>query len=150
MSAEKVEIKIVNDVSEINDLLDLFIKVFSEPPYSEIWSRDSAFKRLSEIYEKGKGFCLYAKENDQVIGLIFCQTQVWNDGVHIIVEDTVVDSLKRRNGIGKLLVQKLEEVALDNNMVSIDLLSNKQAKAIDFWNSLGYNQTNYVQFIKQL
>ncbi len=143
-------VKLIQNQDEIWKVLDLFIQVFSEPPYEEVWTKDLAFKRLSEIYQRGKDFCLYVEENSQVIGLIFCQTQTWQDGVHIMIEDTVVDSNQRNKGVGALLIKKLEEIAKEKNIASIDLLSNTKSKAIDFWKKQGYEANGYIQFMKRV
>ncbi len=145
-----MEVKLIKNQSEINKVIELFVRVFSEPPYDEIWTKQLAFKRLSEIFERGKGFCLYVEENKKVLGLIFCQTQTWQDGVHIIIEDTVVDSSQRNKGIGNLLAKKLEEIAKEKKITSIDLLSNTKSKAINFWKKQGYETNGYVQFMKRL
>ncbi len=145
-----MEVKSIQNQDEINKLLDLFIRVFSEPPYEEVWTRESAFKRLSEIYERGKDFCLYIEQNRQIIGMIFCQIQTWQDGIHVIIEDVVVDSKQRNKGIGALLVKKIEEIAKEKNITSIDLLSNTKSKAVDFWKKQGYETNGYVQFMKRI
>ena len=145
-----MEVKSIQNQNEINKVLDLFIQVFSEPPYEEVWARELAFKRLSEIHERGKDFCLYVEENERIIGLIFCQTQTWQDGIHIIIEDMVVDSNQRNKGVGALLVKKLEKIAKKKGIASIDLLSNTRSKAIYFWKKQGYETNGYVQFMKRL
>jgi aminoglycoside 6'-N-acetyltransferase I len=142
-----MDIKYVRDETEISRLTDLFIRAFSEQPYNETWTNELALKRLTETYRSGKGFCLYA-QTDKVVGLIFCRTQTWHDGVHLIVEDAAVDTSYREKGVGKLLVKSLEDIARKNKIMAIDLLSN--TKAIGFWKKLGYATDGYVQLTKKL
>jgi ribosomal protein S18 acetylase RimI-like enzyme len=145
-----MKIKQIKNKSEIKKVVDLFIKVYSEPPYNESWSRDSAFKKLSEIYERGKEFCFYAEKDKEIIGLLFCQTQTWHDGVHIFVEDIVVDSNYRNKEVGAQLVKELEQTAKQKHIVSIDLLASTESKAVDFWKKLGYKHNNYIELGKKL
>lgn len=145
-----MEIKQIFEKEEINKVLDLFIQVFSEEPYYEKWTKKLAFKRLSEIYNLGKEFCLYIEEKNEVIGMIFCQTQTWEDGMHIIIEDTAVHPRFRNKGVGEHLVTKLEELARKRGIVSIDLLTNTKSKAVDFWTKNNYKQNGYIQFTKHL
>lgn len=57
-----MQIKTIKNKSDINKVVDLFIKVFAEPPYKEIWTKNLVSKRLSEAYSGGKDFCFYAEE----------------------------------------------------------------------------------------
>lgn len=145
-----MKIKKIKNEIEVKKVVDLFIKVFSEHPYNEIWTKKQALKRLTEIYQRGKDFCFYAEEKNIVVGLIFCQTQTWEEGVHVIIEDTAVDSNMRSKGIGELLVKELEKVAKNKNISSIDLLSNTKSKAINFWAKQKYKKNGYIQFMKKI
>ncbi|MFH1770099.1 MAG: hypothetical protein ABH828_00930 [archaeon] len=49
-------------------------------------------KCLEGIYNhEGQGFCLYAEENKEVVGLIFAQPEMWANGDHLYVYFTAVD-----------------------------------------------------------
>lgn len=145
-----MDIKSIKDKSDINKLVDLFIKVFSEPPYNETWTKELAFERLSETYENCEDFCLYIEDQGKVIGLIVCDTQTWHDGVHIFIEDVIVDPNYRNKGIGSKLLKKLEEIAKKKNIVSIDLLSNTKSKAIGFWKKNNYKPNGYIELMKRI
>jgi N-acetylglutamate synthase-like GNAT family acetyltransferase len=145
-----MRIKLFKNKSEIGKVLDLFIKVYSEAPYNDIWNKDSAFKKLSEIYERGKDFCFYTKDKGEIIGLLFCQTPTWHDGVHVFVEDIVVDSNYRNKKIGAQLVKKLEQTAKQKHIVSIDLLASTDSRAPDFWKNLGYKPVGYIELGKMI
>ncbi len=145
-----MRIKQIKNKLDIKKVLSLFIKAYSEAPYNESWSRDSAFKKLFEIYQRGKDFCFYIEDKGETIGLLFCQTQTWHDGVHVFVEDIVVDSNYRNKKIGAQLVKKLEQTAKKKGIVSIDLLAFTQSKAPNFWKTLGYKPVGYIELGKRL
>ncbi len=145
-----MQIKLFKNKLDIKKVLGLFIKVYSESPYNESWTKDSAFKKLSEIYQRGKDFCFYTEDKGEIIGLLFCQTQTWHDGVHVFVEDIAVDSNYRNKKIGAQLVKKLEQIAKQKGIVSIDLLVFTQSKAPDFWKTFGYKPVGYIELGKKL
>ena len=143
-----MEIKQINNKKQIEQVVDLFMRVFAEPPYNEQWTREAALKRLIEIYKGGKDFCFYA-ESGKIVGAVFCRTQTWHEGVHVIGEDCVVDPAYRGKGIGAALTRKVEEKAKEKGIVSIDLLANTKSKAIDLWEKIGYTRNGYVQLMKK-
>lgn len=145
-----MQIKILKSVTEINKLTDLFTKVFAEPPYKEKWDKKLAHKRIELLLTRADGNCLYVEEHNKVIGLIFCQTPIWPDGNHLIIEDLVVHPLHRGKGVGATLVRKIEDTAKKKGVPVIDLLVNSRAEATLFWERLGYKQTAYVQFSKKV
>jgi len=145
-----MEIRIIKTEKEISRLVDLFIGVFSEKPYKEKWERKSAGKRLRQLYDEARGFCLYAEDRGRVIGLVFCQLLTWPEGNHLIIEDLVVNKKCREKGAGAALINKLEEIAKKEGISAIDLLVHKKAHATEFWKKQKYRQTKYIQYTKSL
>lgn len=82
--------------------------------------------------------------------MILCVSQSWEDGDHLIIEDCIVDSSLRGQGIGKKLVTHLELAAKENNIISIEGLVYKVCPAVHFWEKLGYLPNGYVQIRKKL
>ncbi len=150
MKGNKMLIKAIKSKSEINKIIPLFIRVFSESPYEEKWKKKSALQRLDNLYKLGNGFCFYAEEHGKAIGILFCRTQIWDDGTHVFIEDLAVEPHYRREGIGTKLVKKLEKAARAKKISAIDILANKKAKALKFWEKLGYKQDGYVNMKKRL
>lgn len=145
-----MQIKTIRNKSDINKVIDLFIKVFAEPPYKEIWTKDLVLKRLLETYSSGQDFCFCMENKREVIGFIFCSTQTWYDGLHVIIEDVVVDQQYRGRGIGRKLVKKLEQVAKEKKVASIDLFSYTKSKAVKFWQKQKYKPNGYIEMNKKL
>ena len=145
-----MEIKSINNKSEISKVLDLYIKVFAESPYNEIWSRESAYEDLAESFESGREYCLYAEEKGSIVGLVFCRQHTGYDGFHLIIEDMAIDKKYRSRGVGTAMIKRLEELAREKHIASIDLLANIQAKASDFWKKLGYKPNGYIKLTKKI
>lgn len=144
------KVHIVTSKKEIEKLIPLFIRVFSEPPYREKWNKKTAGKRLAMLYNEAKECCLYAELDGKVVGLIFCQMLAWPDGNHIIIEDLIVEKAYRRKKIAASLLKAVEAIAKKQGIPAIDLLAHGRAGAITFWKKQGYKQTPYVQFSKNI
>ena len=136
--------------SDFPEIIALFTKTFSEKPYHEIWKPESVEKRLGELYALNRDFCLIAEDNGTVTGLIFSRTQVWNDGVHVFIEDLAVDAAYRGAGVGTKLVSAIEETARRKNIVAVDLAVHRKAEAGKFWKKMGYAFDEYVNLRKRL
>ena len=145
-----MEIKKVQSPNEIKRGLDLFIEVMAEAPYFEKWSKEDTEKRLQSSFSKAKDFAFFAEENSKVIGLIFCSTYIWDDGIHVFVEDLYIDKEFRGKNVGVKLVEKLEETAREKRIVMIDLFVHTKSKAFDFWKKMNYLQTEFVQMQKKI
>ncbi|MBU2100637.1 GNAT family N-acetyltransferase [Candidatus Micrarchaeota archaeon] len=145
-----MQIKKVQDELDVKRGVNLFVEVMGESPYFENWSKEDAEKRLMHSFSKAKDFAFFAEENGKAIGLLFCATYIWDDGIHVFVEDLYVDKEFRGKGAAKNLVEALEKTAKEKGIVVIDLFAHTQAKAFDFWKKMGYKQTHFVQMQKKL
>lgn len=145
-----MNIKQIKTNDDIKKIISLFIHIFSEKPYTETWTEKQAFERINEIFQKGKEYCYFIEDENKPLGIILCQTQTWEDGTHLIIEDCLVDSSQRNKGIGKILLKHIENIAQKNKIVSIDLLSHKDSQALLFWEHQGFKQNGFVQLKKIL
>jgi GNAT superfamily N-acetyltransferase len=69
----------------------------------------------------------------------------------IVIEDVVVNESERRSGIGKALMVKLEEIAINKNCSYIFLLTDTdRPDAHYFYKLLGYKSEPYKGFKKIL
>lgn len=145
-----MEIKKIRSKSEIKKVIELFIKVFSETPYNEKWKQESVLKRLNDIYERGKGYCVYLEQEGKPVGFAFGYKQEWDDGTHIMLEDVGVHPDYRRHAVASTMLQDIERTARQENITSIDLLADQRAKALLFWKKQGYKPTNWIQLKKKI
>ncbi|HEB46879.1 MAG TPA: GNAT family N-acetyltransferase [Candidatus Pacearchaeota archaeon] len=145
-----MEVKQFSSEKDIESVLDLFIRVMSEYPYEENWTRTSAFKALKGYFQNSEGFCFYAQESDNVIGFVFCIIQVWDDGDHLFVEQTIIDPLYRNKGVGTSLIRKVEKTAKEKGIKSIELMTTKKSSAYEFWKKRGYVFEGYELLGKEI
>jgi GNAT superfamily N-acetyltransferase len=95
---------------------------------------------------------IVAEINEAVIGLMsfFALDILYGDGKLGLITALVVAESARGKGIGKLLVNKAEELALEYGCKKIELTSNnKRVSAHKFYQTLGYEATS-KRFVKKL
>lgn len=145
-----MEIKQFTSKEEVSQAIDLFIQVYAEPPYEEHWSKERALQRLMNFFKNSKEFCFFASDNNKLIGFIFCITDIWDDGIHVFIEDNVVNLDYRGKGIGTKLVQKLEETVKEKRIKGIDLMTSNKSEAYNFWKKKGYIFEGYEILSKKM
>lgn len=146
-----------NDVMEIrktsqrdtSGVINLFIKIFAEPPYREKWQKKDVLKRFSQ-FPRMKEFSFVAEEKGRIIGFIVSQAETWDDGVHIFIQDAGVDSHYRRKGVASAIVAALEEACRKRGVKAVNLFTNVYSTGVPFWRRLGYHRTKYIHLEKKL
>ena len=121
------------NISEKNSKTDEY-KKFEKTEWATV---DREHYNNRDIDFESKYFFLEAREKGELFGVADMKIQA---GVCEI--DTVLISHKKRGqGIGKQLVQKVEEIAKKEGAHKLFLITGKHWKAVDFYNSLNYEIT---------
>ena len=97
-------------------------------------------------------FYIVAHYGPQVVG--FCSLTIkhnlWQQGLLGNIDEMVVEENYRGQGIGKKLVQRITEIAVENNCKCLELESSfHRAEAHDFYTKLGFEKRAWF-FSKQL
>lgn len=101
------------------------------------WAKADAthFGRKIQWAKEKKAFLAY--EDGEIVGVLELTMQA---GVMYIDEIIVKEELHRK-GIGKMLMQKAEEVAKEKNLHKVYLDTGKDWPATKFYEALGYTKT---------
>lgn len=87
-------------------------------------------------------YLLVAKENDKVIGtsqLNIIQDVAFNNKPYGVIEWVVVDKDHRKQGIGRKIFEKIDEICIENNCDSVMLTSSlARWEAHLFYEKMGY------------
>lgn len=76
---------------------------------------------IKEYMKEEKAFLFVAKEEDNVLGFLWCYPRVFFDEKRIYINSLIVKSKYRGNSIGKRLVESAEKKALDLDYDAIDV-----------------------------
>jgi GNAT superfamily N-acetyltransferase len=128
-------------IDDLKNLSDLFFE------FTGLDSDLIAMKKQLEIMTNDPNyFVAVATADERVIGTsmaIKCLDLVGNCNPFLIVENVVVFSQFRGKGIGKLLMQSIEDFGMENSCNYIILVSgNNREQAHEFYKSVGYSSDN--------
>lgn len=126
--------------------------------YKQFWNEESAPEKMRRTFLRLSPNPAYiflgAKRNDTLAGSVMgivCEELYGDCRPFMVVEDVIVDSGHRRNGIGARLMRELERHAISRNCAYILFVTeNARADAIRFYTSLGYDPDAYRGFKKRL
>lgn len=143
-------IRQVQGIADIRRCAPIFVAAFNESPFTTRWTTKSAIARLTEVYKSGKQYCFVDIRKDAIVGLAFCSTKQWDQGVYLTVEHIIVHEASRSKGIGTRLLERIERVARANGITAIDLTTNVSGPGADFWRKRNFRPTGYIQMVKPL
>ncbi|MGO4109477.1 GNAT family N-acetyltransferase [Paenibacillus sp. YAF4_2] len=136
------------ELRDIDDLSTLFEELMEVPSNKEAMSR-----QLVKITSDSHYFLAAACDGDKVIGTamgIECYDLVGNCYPFLVIENVIVSSDYRGQGVGKQLMLHLEQVARERGCSYIIFVSSGyREKAHQFYRTLGYSSDNQG-FKKQL
>ena len=126
--------------------------------YQQLLPNESSLSKMQKALSNNLGnpkhLVLAAKIDGRLVGSLLavtCEMFFGQCKSFLVVEDVVVDSTYRRQGIGKALMQYVEQHARENNCSYIMLVTDaKRVDAQEFYKSLGYQSEKYCAFQKRL
>jgi glucosamine-phosphate N-acetyltransferase len=123
----------------------------------QLWpDRNFNVKDLREVYERALSSpnqkLMAAVAPDRIVG--FCsltiKNNLWQAGNLGVVDELVVDAEYRRFGIGKMLMEKITQIAIENECKRLELDSSFHRKeAHQFYERLGFKSRAFW-FSKEL
>lgn len=109
-------------------------------------------ERVAELATNNFTYLLVCDDTDKIIAtalVCLCQDAMFNNQPFAVIENVVVNSDYQRKGIGKRMMDYIEQLCLQNNCSKIMLQTSTQNRtAQNFYHALGYDPDAKASFIK--
>jgi GNAT superfamily N-acetyltransferase len=109
-------------------------------------------EQVNFFRDSNHNFLLVADINDSIVGtaqLNICMDAMYGLQPYALIENIIVEQKSEKQGIGKALLSKVEEICAINNCSKIMLLSsNLRSKAHCFFENRGYSGSTKKGFVK--
>lgn len=132
------------NISLLEESADLYISVFSLPPWNDIYeSRDEVVKFLRSFTKMStfKGYQLM--KDGKVIGLSVGFIKPWlSNGTmkpEYFIDQYCIDYKYQRQGLGRTFMKMIEEDLIKSNIHAIILNTEVHSPAFDFYKKTGFN-----------
>ena len=107
---------------DLESMAEIFVAAFSKEPWNESWTKENAYIRLLNFYES-PGFAGWVlKDNNQMIGMIVGQYQIYDTGWIFEIKDLCISEAYERRGLGRYLCMSLLG-ELDDKVKDVYLLT---------------------------
>ncbi|NJR45314.1 MAG: GNAT family N-acetyltransferase [Hyellaceae cyanobacterium CSU_1_1] len=127
----------------------LYVSVFSGPPWNEDWEFTWAYERLQWIYQS-KGFVGYiAINDDQTLGAIMGHFVPFKGNKGFEIVELLVATHHQNQGIGNKLLTKLELTLQQDNYDNTWLLTAKDSDAESFYSKHSYQRERKIVLLNK-
>jgi aminoglycoside 6'-N-acetyltransferase I len=135
-----------NSCTNYNNLeqcIELYIKVFNSEPWNESWTYETAKERLTDLLHTPKFTGFFWKNNETPIGFIAGNSKTTYQGITFYLAELCINNEIQGKGYGSQLVQfLLEEELQKKNVKNIYLLTSNGGLAESFYRKNGYVVNN--------
>jgi ribosomal protein S18 acetylase RimI-like enzyme len=103
--------------------------------------------QLDELLEETRARVLVAEDEGGILGAasLWIKPDLAHGDVVIEMPMLIVSMKARRRGVGKLLVEEVQSIAIDENATLIELVATRENNAArSFYKSLGFVETEHI------
>lgn len=129
--------------SDIEACAKILADAYAQPPYNEEWELGHAQAYLERFFSFDPSLCFVAINQQSLAGAIFAYSYPWHGGENCYIQEFFVSPLFQGMKIGKGLISKLSS---SKQGQSSWLVANQNAKAIEFYKSLGFSDSGPYKF----
>ena len=126
------------ETEDLQNLAELFVTVFNHEPWSENWTKEWAYERLSIIFRSHRFYGFMAEEGNEPVGAIFSRIGSYKGKFELEIVENFVSSTEQRKGVGAALMNELKLRAEKEGIGCFVLLTDKTTFAKDFYLKYGF------------
>ena len=118
----------------------LYVEVFNAEPWNDNWTKETAFKRLNDIFISANFEGIVYIEDGEIKGAIFGNHEQYFDGMHYYLKEMFVSNELQGKGIGSKMLKIFEERLLESGVSTIVLFTSKGNKTSKFYLKNGFDE----------
>lgn len=132
---------------DIEKCAAVYTQAYNRPPWNYNFTHEKAIKYLTEYTDRGRFVGFVITEGDNLIGAMLGHSKTWWTNDLIYVDELFVSPDSRGKGYGKMLLDHVENYAMDEGYEVITLMTNKHMPAFEFYKHLDYIHAEHFVFL---
>lgn len=139
-------------MDEIDKIKELFTSVFTVGPWNDDWSDQKQLDLyMFDLVGQSNSLTFGLYEENELIGVSMGHIKHWYSGTEYCIDELCVRKENQGNGIGTLLLNKIEESIRKMGLVHLFLQTEKNVPAYRFYQKNGYTELDeHVSFVKRI
>ena len=135
--------------SDLDAISQLYISVFTSPPWNERWKYEWAYERLNWIYQSQDFAGFVSLDDDKTNGAILGHSIPFKGKKGFKVVEFFVDTNYQNKGIGTKLLRQLELNLKQDNYNFVSLLTAKNTNAESFYLNRNYQRDDKLVLLRK-
>ena len=125
----------------------ILCRVYNNELWMCRWEQETAVSYLADFFEMKKFVGFVLCDEQQVIGAILAHEKIWWNNSEIFVEEMFITPERQRQGLGSLLLQRMEAYIREKGLAGMTLSTNKYAPAPKFYEKNGFFACEHIMFM---
>lgn len=133
--------------NDMNDTMNLFVKVFSAEPWKESWTSEMVQNRLKGLLINPMTIAYVAYDNQVLSGVMIGHITSYLETLEFYIDEFFVDATLQRGGIGTSMLRYVEADLEKENVKTFTLLTTKGYPCVDFYTKNNFKVLDNLIFM---
>ena len=135
--------------ADLRVLSQLYIDVFSAPPWNEHWELKWAEDRIKAVIQSDKFYGLKAEQNGIIVAACIGRLMPLMGKKDYDLVEFYVDAERQGQGIGDMLLNALEQQLIQMDCVASTLITSRSMPAFSFYSNRGFSTSDEMVFMSK-
>lgn len=122
----------------INEIAEIYVRAFNSEPWNDVWTIESASKRISQMINCEGFDGLVAYEDEKMVGMILGNHEFYYNGMHFHIKEFCVDLTLRGKGAGSKLIEEFTKRLKNKGINEIILFTSRGDGTEGFYKKHGF------------
>ena len=139
-------------MEELGTIRDLFVEIFSRPPWNDRWDDSAQLERyMEELLGAPNSLALGLFEAGVLIGISLGRIRHWYQGTEYWIDELGIHPSAQGRGAGRRFLERIGGCLRERKVAAVVLLTDRGVPAYRFYQSNGFvEQSGSVLFVKDL
>ena len=133
--------------SDLSACADILCVVYNNDLWQCRWEKNTAEAYLSDFFHAAKFVGFVIEEEGEILGGIFAREKIWWNNSEIFVEEMFVRPDRQGQGLGSLLLGRMEDYVRESGLAGITLSTSRYAPAPVFYRKNGFVDCGHVLYM---